>query len=167
MKTLILARHANAESGIKYNSDFDRKLSAWGKTDASAVSKYFIDHFAKPEKFISSNAERAMETSKIFCENFKFDTSNIVYSEELYSNNPNSILYLINETHDMISRLMILGHNPSISQVVCYFLRTVPFIVPSSSIISIHFDCSSWEGIYKAESMIDCYLTPDKILNKE
>src|SRR5690242_698805 len=65
MKTILMVRHAKS-GWDKPLSDFDRKLTEQGKTDAKNMSIRLVEKNIKIDLFISSPAARARKTAEIF-----------------------------------------------------------------------------------------------------
>jgi len=115
MKTLILMRHAKAESGGFDTKDFDRKLSEKGKNDADIAAKVLKKHLNKIDLIVSSSAKRTLKTAKITAQNFGIDKENIESTEYLYESDVESYIHLIRNLNDKTdNKVLIVGHNPTI-----------------------------------------------------
>jgi phosphohistidine phosphatase len=77
MKTIILMRHSKAEQGNFEISDFDRKLTEKGKSDADIAAKILIKKIKKIDLIVTSSAKRTLKTAKIIAENFEIDKNKI------------------------------------------------------------------------------------------
>ena len=68
-KTLILARHGKAEKSDVDNFDFKRNLTERGESDVLMVAQQLLN-IITPELIVSSPANRAYQTAKIFAKVF-------------------------------------------------------------------------------------------------
>jgi len=84
MKTLILVRHA--KSSWKFDlPDKKRPLKKRGISDAYLVSAKFKDENPMIDIIFSSPANRAFSTCKIFMNNLKLNSSDLLHiTDELY-----------------------------------------------------------------------------------
>ncbi|HNQ20225.1 MAG TPA: histidine phosphatase family protein [Bacteroidales bacterium] len=117
-KFLIIMRHANA---IKYNpalSDFQRDLTEQGIHQANLSANFLANNpHLIPQLIISSSAKRALHTAEIVADKLNLPYNIIDIKDTLYSGDLNTYIDTIYQVDDEISRLMILGHNPSISML--------------------------------------------------
>jgi len=119
MQYLILARHAETEPSNK--NDLARDLTPHGRKQAQG----FIDFFSKeikyqPDFILCSSATRAMNTAKPLTDAFKIKTE---FTESLYYADPEKLQLLI-ATHCDVQSLMVLSHNPTISQLTNWLYLT-------------------------------------------
>ena len=75
MKKLYLVRHAKSSWENNKLKDIDRPLNKRGKRDAPFMGRLMKENNIKPDLLISSPAERALRTAKIFSK--EMDTSNL------------------------------------------------------------------------------------------
>ena len=77
MKTLYIVRHAKSSWEYDGIEDIDRPLKKRGINDAYLMSKVLNEEINRPDVFLSSSANRALHTSVIFCNRFKYPLSNL------------------------------------------------------------------------------------------
>lgn len=136
MKTLYLVRHAKSDWNNGELLDVDRPLNARGYRDAHFMSKLLKEKKLLPELIISSPAVRAISTALIFARNFNFKHSTIVIKDELYESSVNHYLQCITELDDKIKNVMIVGHNPLLTDLANTLTITVADM-PTCSIAGI------------------------------
>ena len=83
MKTLLIIRHAKAESSFTLN-DFERPLNERGKKDAPVMAARVKEKNITIDAFISSPAKRAKKTAALFCETLQQNQDNIIFISALY-----------------------------------------------------------------------------------
>lgn len=115
MRELILLRHAHAESAGAGQDDIDRPLSRQGLAEAEAAGAWLKAHNQLPDRIICSSARRARET----LEQVLQVTGFIEQRQEprIYDATPGTLMQVADE-HIECSRLMLVGHNPGLEQLV-------------------------------------------------
>ncbi len=113
-RRLVLIRHAEAASALV---DADRQLTPRGSYDASAVGTWLGEVGVVPDAVLVSSARRARQTWERAAEALAAPPEAVV-DERLYENTPELLLEVIHETADDVTTLVVVGHNPSIGQLV-------------------------------------------------
>jgi phosphohistidine phosphatase len=144
-KYLIIMRHADA---IKHNpaiNDLDRDLSEQGITQASLSVNFLANnpHFI-PQLIISSNAKRALRTAEIVVDKLNLPYNIIVVKDTLYSGDLNTYLDTIYQVDDEIRKVMILGHNPSISMLSTLLTNNEVDKMKTASMLGIEIINNKW-----------------------
>ncbi len=119
-RTLILIRHAQSLSIQHDKSDKERELTEEGIRDAKAIGKFLSTLNLHDYQLVSSVAKRAITTSNIIATQLNYPQHDIYLDSDIYSGNMEDILYLIQNTLDDIHTLIIVGHNPAISDMHNY-----------------------------------------------
>jgi phosphohistidine phosphatase len=115
MRELILLRHAHAEPTGVGQDDVDRALSRQGLAEAEAAGQWLKAHKQLPDRIVCSSARRARET----LEQVLQVTGFIEQRQEprIYEATPGKLMQIADE-HRECSRLMMVGHNPGLEQLV-------------------------------------------------
>lgn len=119
-RCLVLLRHAKAESpqGV---ADEQRPLSARGQADARAAGGWLATQQAPelvPELVLCSPAKRTRQTWHAVAAGLPAGTEPVVrYERQLYLGDPDSLLALVREVEDEVRRVLLIGHNPTLSQL--------------------------------------------------
>jgi phosphohistidine phosphatase len=119
-RTLILIRHAQSLSTQHDKSDKERELNEEGIRDAKAIGKFLSTLNLCDYQLVSSDATRAITTSKCIATQVNYPQYDIYLDSDIYSGTMEDILYLIQNTPDDIHTLIIVGHNPAISEMHNY-----------------------------------------------
>lgn len=147
MKTLIIIRHADAESHAR--SDFDRALTARGRSQMEAKITLLSDF--QPDLIISSPAKRTTESAQIVAQGVSYPSEQILFDRELYTSDHNHYLNLAASMNESFDCIVIVGHNPSVSYLLSALLPRLGHIsMRKSSFAVLEFDCESWSEIYLA-----------------
>jgi len=111
MHNLILLRHAETVGSL--SDDFNRTLTPHGKKQAKKLAEFFANNEEYlPDLVLCSSALRTRQTAAPIIENTKIK---IKYLPELYNISYEKMARIISE-HADIENLMIISHNPAISQ---------------------------------------------------
>jgi phosphohistidine phosphatase len=119
-RKLILLRHSKAES---YGSvqDFARELTPSGRKKAGSAAKQILKKGLTPQLIVSSGAKRALQTAQIVAQSLGLDTDSILVDDEIYHMRGVDFLPLVNALPDSLQTVLIVGHNPAISEAAYNF----------------------------------------------
>ena len=115
MRELILLRHAHAEQGLPGQADIDRPLSAVGQAEAEAAGRWLRDHHLIPDRVVCSPARRTRETLEAVLAQTGYVEQRL--EPRIYEAVPGTLISLLDEQAG-IERLMLVGHNPGLEQLV-------------------------------------------------
>ena len=146
-KELILIRHAEASEAMARIKDIERELTAKGYRDAPHAGRYLSDKGFLPDRVICSNARRAISTVELIVEQVKFNTNDVELIPDLYNASVRTLLAMINNTSDEHSKLLVVGHNPTISYFAEYVSGEPIGTMSTAGIVFITFNVDSWEEV--------------------
>ena len=115
MRELILLRHAHAEQAGLGQDDIDRPLSRQGLAEAEAAGKWLKEHNLLPDRIVCSDARRARETLEEVLQVTGFVEQR--QEPRIYNATPGMLMEVADE-HRECARLMLVGHNPGLEQLV-------------------------------------------------
>lgn len=114
MRELILLRHAHAESPVRGQDDAQRPLSATGQEEAQTAGGWLREHQLLPDRVLCSPAARTQQTltalGDLHCSDVREEAS-------IYDASPGTLVALL-DAHKDAKRLMLVGHNPGLEQLV-------------------------------------------------
>jgi len=110
-RTLIVMRHAKSSypDGV---GDHDRPLAARGQREAGLAGQWLRDHLPPVDQVLCSSATRTRETLGLI--NMGAPTE---YLDQLYGATPGMLISEVNRVDDAIGTLLVVGHEPTVSQV--------------------------------------------------
>ena len=118
-KNIFIVRHGHAD--FDADIDFNRPLTTRGiqavKQTTSFIAKQAKKQQLNPQICISSAAKRTQQTAEIICQTLAIQTYES--HKELYATNVSKWLEYINQ--QQTSDIIIVGHNPTLSQMVNTF----------------------------------------------
>jgi phosphohistidine phosphatase len=117
-RTIVLLRHAKAETPDNV-ADIDRPLSPRGHRDAEAAGTWLKNRATVPDVVLCSPARRTRETWAAVASTLEA-TPEVRYEPSLYAGGVASMLDLIRQLPDDTTTVMVIGHNPTISDVALH-----------------------------------------------
>lgn len=148
MKTLYLVRHA--KSSWEYDvSDHQRPLNKRGFKDAKLVSKYLNNKLQLPDLVISSDANRAFTTAKIYADHLGLNEDDIQLNHDLYDFSGHGLTDVIKNCDDSVDTLMVFGHNHAMTYFVNTYGNKPIGNVPTSGFTQLELDINSWSELKK------------------
>jgi phosphohistidine phosphatase len=148
MKTLFIIRHAKAVDRSLGIPDFERVLIKAGIKETKKIAKKFKELGIQPDLFISSPANRAFETAKIFGTELGYSNKKIIIEDELYhSSSGISFVDILKELNDEFNIVCLFGHEPTLSDLANFLFNDFQGDVPKSGIVGIDFDVKNWKNI--------------------
>lgn len=156
MKKLFIMRHAHAQAASK-EGDKARPLSQRGMDEAHAQATYVQSRERYIDRVLVSSAKRTQETAHILAQSIEF--KEFLVRDSLYESSYEHILDSIDECEDEIESLMVVAHNPSVSQLAGYFLGLYTDL-PPATLIELHFDTKKWEHIARESLLFESVKSP-------
>ncbi len=150
MKTISFVRHAKASSDAKYKRDFDREINERGIEKTNFLTQIIKLKQIKPELIICSPSIRTTQTAQLIIQTLNWTKTQIIYDELLYSGNYQNYLNAIYSIDDQINSVMIIGHNPSISEAA-FELYNKAEIMKTSQICHFEIETKKWSEISKSQ----------------
>ena len=152
MKTLYLLRHAKSGWHDASLRDHDRPLEPRGERDAAKMSQRWAHQHIKPELIIASSAVRTQATAQIVAKELGYEVDRIVINERLYAAEPNTLLAVIEGLDDALSRVMLVAHNPGLTELANHFNRKISDM-PTCALVEFKFDTDTWAGLGRARPL--------------
>ncbi|MBF7047969.1 histidine phosphatase family protein [Campylobacter volucris] len=144
MKYIYLIRHAKAQKDPK-TEDLQRDLSSSGKEDLKTMYSRLKTLNFQAECIFSSPAKRCIKTAQKLCKTFDIKEKDIFIEQSFYQHNITEILNFISSLQK--SRVVFIMHNPILIQL-CEYLALIDIDnFPTSSIMCLKFDISSFKDI--------------------
>jgi phosphohistidine phosphatase len=156
MKTVYLFRHGDAEENNS-GSDYERELTEKGRKYSAQLGSHLKETVTTIDLIISSGAPRARLTAEIAAGEMEYNADDIAIDDMLYSSgNPEDILALLLGLSPGISSVMLVGHNPLLSDFIMYICRSCHGLsMKKSSIVKIEFDLPDWGSIgYRSGNLV-------------
>lgn len=168
MKQLILVRHAKSEWGNESLKDIDRPLNERGYGDAYFLSEWFMKNKKLPDQIIASTATRALNTALIFCRTFDFDMKCFCIEKDIYESSLETLIAIIKEQNNSKNRIMLFGHNPTITNICNQLTQDLFFDnIPTCGIVALNFDIANWTDLLQKKATMEFYQFPKDFKNND
>lgn len=147
---LLILRHA--KSDWKQDcADFDRPLNPRGRRDAPRMGAWLADHELMPDRVLSSPARRARQTAEAVCEALHIAAGHILWDDRLYLAALPLLLDILAETPAETRRLLLVGHNPGLEDLVAHLAgsplphRPDEKLLPTAGVV--HLRLGGWRQL--------------------
>ncbi len=162
MKTLYLVRHAKSSWKYPGLDDFERPLNKRGRKSAPLMGKILKKLKVTPDLVISSPANRAATTARIIAAKIKYPLEKIRYSEAIYEFSANAVIHFIEQIDNAADKVMVVGHNPALTDLANYFGDEPISNVPTCGVFCVDLDISSWTKIFEHRGKLKFFEFPKK-----
>jgi phosphohistidine phosphatase len=143
---LLLVRHAKATKGDAGVHDRDRPLDDRGRRDAPKMGQRLAEREARPDLILASPALRALETAQLLAGALGYRAADIQVDERLYASTPVTMLSIIQGLDDTLKRVMLVGHNPEMSELAHRFSGEIGDM-PTCSVAEFEFASTTWAEV--------------------
>lgn len=166
MKRVVIVRHAKAVP-YGYDDDFTRDLADRGVKDANLVGNELKKLGIKPDNFISSPANRALQTARIFAKNLEFDKNKITKVDDIYDGLTTSeFLDLIKKLPENDETVYFFGHNPGFHYFANNLLEEFYGDMPTTSTVGIDFDVHTWQEVEARTGKLAFHMIPKMLKSR-
>ncbi|MBN2231985.1 MAG: histidine phosphatase family protein [Deltaproteobacteria bacterium] len=162
MKTLTLVRHAKSSWNDPLLADFDRPLNKRGLRDAPFMAELLSAEVKTVDHLVSSPARRAAVTAGFFAAAIGWPAERIVYDDRIYAAGTAALLYLIQEFDDRHRHVLLVGHNPAITEISSVLAGHSLGNVPTCGVVRIVFEVEQWAAIGPDSGRLAAYEYPKK-----
>jgi phosphohistidine phosphatase len=147
MKYLYILRHGTAGTPGESENDFDRELTPRGILDISAVGTLLTERNTTIDLIISSAATRTMQTARNIAALLDYPPEGILERKSLYLASSNKILSMIEKVDNRHTNVMLVGHNPGISDLAPLLASTDSPYLPPGGLICLKLFVDDWNQI--------------------
>jgi len=169
MKQILILRHAKSSRDDKSLSDFDRPLAGRGREDASLMGDFVRKIDSLPDLIYSSPAQRARQTTELFCKAATVQKDKITWNERLYyGSDRDYIKVLRNCDNSNIEIIMLTGHNPlvenTVSLLYCNGKKNL-LRMPTAALVCLEYPAANWNSIGENKARLKWMVIP-RLLKK-
>lgn len=118
MKTLLLLRHAKAETAKAGQDDHARVLSASGREEALGAGRALLAF--DPDVVLCSTAERTRETIALVQQAMDRPLD-VHFEPKLYMASAQDIISRLSALPSEVKTVLVVGHNPSMHELCMHF----------------------------------------------
>ncbi len=163
MKTLYLLRHAKSSRDDPELKDFERPLANRGTNDVPVLAARFLDRGNKVDCIVSSPANRAKTTARIFAESIGYDLETIIGNPELYFAGMSMFLKTASQVDESCGSAMLVGHNPAITDFANGMANCSIDNIPTCGLVELSLPIDYWADIDIGVATLKDFDYPKKI----
>ena len=116
-----------------------------------------------PEVIFSSPGLRALTTARLISVKVGITPKDIVVDDNIYTFSSNELLKVITKLKNKYDIVMIVGHNPAITDAVNYLAGSNIDNVPTCGVAVLKFKTDSWKDTYKNSAILKSFDYPKKL----
>ena len=162
MKTLTIFRHAKSSWKHREIEDHDRPLNKRGQRDAPLMGERLQAAGIRPSLIVSSSATRAWKTARVVARQIGYPVEFLHREPGLYHAGVNRLLEIIAAQDNGFNNLMIVGHNPGLTDLANTLVPGVTDNIPTSGFVAIGIDSDDWDLRTRASATLIEYDYPKK-----
>jgi phosphohistidine phosphatase len=144
MKTLTILRHLKSSWKDKDLPDIERPLNRRGKEDAPVMATRIREAGIRPSLILSSPAHRAWTTAKVIAREISYPAEFLQREAELYLADVDTLLELLERQDNKFNSIMIVGHNPGLTEFANYLLPNLTDNIPTGGVVSLNIETDDW-----------------------
>ena len=160
MKTLTLLRHAKSSWTDAGLIDHDRPLNQRGKRDLPVMGERIQQAGIRPSLILSSTAVRAWTTAKGIAHEISYPTEFLQREQRLYHAGVRRIIDVLAEQDDAFNSIMLVGHNPGLTDFANELLPGLTHNIPTCGLVSVMLDSDDWNFRKKKNAELAVYDYP-------
>jgi phosphohistidine phosphatase len=150
-KTLFLLRHAKAMTGGLLIPDQDRPLSERGLKDVNKLGAKLHKKEIHINLIVTSPAVRAITTAQSIANKLKMKHANFLIDPLVYGAEMTALLELISRIAKRYDDVMIVGHNPSLTELASH-IAGEPIVMSTCSLMKASFEFKDWAKVLTEKS---------------
>lgn len=162
-KTLILVRHAKSSWKDTSLKDIERPLNKRGNRDAVKMGKHMAEHNIIPQMIHSSSGLRALTTARLISVELNIEPNDIVVDDDIYTFSAEQLTKTVRSLNNRYKKVMVVGHNPAITDLVNYFTDAKIDNVPTCGLAVLDFPVNSWKKVDKHGAKLKRFDYPKKL----
>jgi len=166
MKTLTIFRHAKSSWDDSDLTDFDRPLNPRGKRDAPEMGHRLKAAGIRPSLILTSPATRAWATARIVAHEIAYPIEFLQRERDLYNAGTNTLKSIICEQDDGFNSLMVIGHNPGLTDLVNELLPGTTNNLQTAAFVAMLIDVDTWDLDARQSAELIEYNFPKKTDSK-
>lgn len=152
-------RHAKSDWAAQFDGDRDRPINKRGHKAATAVGKAIADARRVPDIVVASPAVRAATTAALAIEAGGWRCEQRT-DEALYGAGAEGVIDVVRRHGRDSERLMIVGHEPTMSSVVSRVIGGGAVRFPTAAVAGIRLHIPSWAAFDWRRGELELFLTP-------
>ncbi|NIP18445.1 MAG: histidine phosphatase family protein [Xanthomonadales bacterium] len=146
-RVLYLVRHAKSSWKDPSLADRNRPLNDRGARNAPDMGRRLAAHGHVPGLIVTSPAKRALMTARAIAGELGIAEADIVVEDDLYFHGSLGMLRVLEQVDDRHGKVMIVGHNPTITHVLNDLADTGIHNMVTCAVAIVGLDMDSWSEV--------------------
>jgi phosphohistidine phosphatase len=134
---VVIIRHIKSSWENPALSDFERPILTKRCKDAKLIALHLKNLGFKPDKTIVSSAKRTKQTADEIHKHLDIRLKKALYLDELYECSANVLKKVILDNIKNVNSLLIIGHNPAITDFVNQISSEYIPNIPTTGCVSL------------------------------
>ena len=126
--------------------DFDRPLEPSGERDALRLGMRLRDAQTGFDRIICSPSVRTSRTANLLLQAMGLQQPVIELEKALYTSSVDRLLRIIARVDDAVERLLIVGHNPELSELAIFLSADAEELSPCT-LVNLRWESTGWLGL--------------------
>ncbi len=162
MKRLHLLRHAKSSWDHPGLDDKERPLNKRGLKATKIMARAILDAGCRFDAVFTSPATRARTTIENIAAHLPEEDINPQADDALYTFNSNDLMAWCRALGDDMSDVVIVGHNPAITDLTNRLSGSVILNVPTCAYVQMEFD-GTWAELDTGKARLIKFFTPKMV----
>lgn len=149
MKLLTLIRHAKSSWKHAELADFDRPLNKRGKGDLPGLTERATRLLPRPDCLIFSPALRTSLTREPLVKAWQLSGQQCLAAPAAYEASREDLVSLLQETDSTHQHLVLVGHNPGLSDLTGWLIGQELDVFPTSAFAHLQLNINDWSQLHQ------------------
>jgi len=155
-RTLVVVRHAKSDWSSAVPDD-ERPLAERGRRDAPAIGTWLAEHVERVDLVVCSPAKRARQTWQLAAAGLDPEPP-VRFDDRIYTAEPGGLLGVIDELPDEAGTVALVGHNPSLTDLVSLLSGQAHEL--KTSAVAVLCWTGSWADVHARSARLDATALP-------
>lgn len=129
-RELLIMRHAKSDWDNPMLTDFERTLNNRGRKAAPRMGQWLKEQGLTPDWVVSSPAVRTRQTVQLVCGELGITDAANHWEQGIYEASLPTLLQVLADCPSTAQRVLLVGHNPGLEQLVKHLAESFPDIPP-------------------------------------
>lgn len=158
MKTVWLLRHAKSSWEDDMLSDHDRPLAPRGRKAGKRLRRFVSENGIRPDLALCSTALRARSTLDLVLPGL--GAPRVELDGDIYLASAHALLLRLKLLEPVVSRVMLVGHNPGLHELACLLAPPGPEALPTGALAELRLAIDDWPSAAPGCATLDRLTLP-------
>lgn len=160
MKNLVVVRHGEGNYRDPAVTDLECSLSGRGRRETVAAAAQFAATGIGVDSIVCSPAQRAVNTADIWRQALGLSEECIHIDNAIYEAERTDVLNLVRKFPDEADTVVLVGHNPGLTDLLRYFVGQKMDRMTPSSYAVMSLDVNRWSALSLRDAHLEQTYAP-------